>query len=33
MKYYYTVVIQWSDDDRCFVVSLPEGGDFCHTHG
>jgi len=24
MKYPHTVVIQWSDDDRCFVVFLPE---------
>jgi antitoxin HicB len=24
MKYPYTVVIQWSEDDRCFVVFLPE---------
>ncbi|MEH2108280.1 type II toxin-antitoxin system HicB family antitoxin [Nostoc sp.] len=29
----YTVVIQWSDEDECFVVSLPEWGEFCHTHG
>ena len=28
----YTIVIQWSDEDQCFVVSLPEWG-FCHTHG
>lgn len=24
MKSPHTVVIQWSDDDRCFVVFLPE---------
>jgi antitoxin HicB len=29
----YTVLIQWSDEDDCFVVSLPEWGEFCHTHG
>ncbi|MEH1820404.1 MAG: type II toxin-antitoxin system HicB family antitoxin [Nostoc sp.] len=29
----YTIVIQWSDEDECFVVSLPEWGEFCHTHG
>ncbi len=29
----YTVVVQWSDKDDCFVVSLPEWGEFCHTHG
>ncbi|MFN6460779.1 MAG: type II toxin-antitoxin system HicB family antitoxin [Nostoc sp. DedVER02] len=28
----YTIVIQWSDEDECFVVSLPEWGEFCHTH-
>lgn len=33
MKRHYTIVIQWSDEDRCFVVSLPEWGEFCHTHG
>lgn len=21
------------DEDHCFVVSLPEWGEFCHTHG
>jgi antitoxin HicB len=30
MNSHYTVIIQWSDEDKCFVVSLPE---FCHTHG
>lgn len=29
----YTIIIQWSDDDQCYVVSLPEWGEFCHTHG
>jgi antitoxin HicB len=29
----YTILIQWSDEDECFVVSLPEWGDFVHTHG
>lgn len=33
MKSRYTVIIQWSDDDQCYVVSLPEWGEFCHTHG
>ncbi|WP_414516288.1 type II toxin-antitoxin system HicB family antitoxin [Nostoc sp. PCC 9305] len=28
----YTIIIQWSDEDECFVVSLPEWG-FCRTHG
>jgi antitoxin HicB len=30
---HYTIVIQWSAQDQCFVVSLPEWGDHCHTHG
>ena len=29
----YTVVIQWSDQDDCYVVSLPEWGCGCKTHG
>ena len=29
----YTVVIQWSDEDQCYVVSLPEWGPYCKTHG
>ena len=29
----YTVVIQWSDEDDCYVVSLPEWGPYCKTHG
>jgi antitoxin HicB len=33
LKPRYTVVVQWSDEDQCFVVSLPEWGEFCHTHG
>ncbi len=33
MKQNYTIVIQWSDEDNCYVVSLPEWGEFCHTHG
>ena len=28
----YTVIIQWSDEDQCYVVSLPEWGG-CKTHG
>jgi predicted RNase H-like HicB family nuclease len=27
------VVIQWSDEDRCYVVSLPEWGPYAKTHG
>ena len=33
MSYHYTVIIQWSQEDNCFVVSLPEWGELCHTHG
>lgn len=33
MNSHYTIIIQWSDEDDCFVVSLPEWGEFCHTHG
>jgi predicted RNase H-like HicB family nuclease len=29
----YTILIQWSDEDQCFIVSLPEWGNFVHTHG
>jgi antitoxin HicB len=29
----YSMVIEWSDEDQVFVVSLPEWGDLIHTHG
>jgi antitoxin HicB len=29
----YSMVIQWSDEDRVYVVTLPEFGPFCKTHG
>jgi antitoxin HicB len=29
----YSIVIQWSDEDRAYVVSLPEFGRFAKTHG
>jgi antitoxin HicB len=29
----YSMVIEWSDEDQVFVVSLPEWGDLVHTHG
>ncbi len=32
-KYHYTIIIQWSNEDNCYVVSLPEWGEYCHTHG
>ncbi len=30
---HYTIVIQWSDGDQVYVVSLPEWGDLVHAHG
>jgi predicted RNase H-like HicB family nuclease len=33
MNYHSTIVIQWSEEDACFVVSFPEWGELCHTHG
>ncbi|CAD5941592.1 type II toxin-antitoxin system HicB family antitoxin [Planktothrix agardhii] len=33
MKSSYTIIIQWSEEDQCYVVSLPEWGEHCHTHG
>ena len=29
----YSMIIQWSKKDGCFVVTLPEWGGFCHTYG
>ena len=29
----YSMVIQWSSKDNCFVVTLPEWGNLCHTYG
>lgn len=29
----YSMVIEWSDEDQVYIVSLPEWGDFVHTHG
>lgn len=31
----YTIIVQWSEDDRCFVVFLPEFEDVMQpvTHG
>ena len=30
---HYSMLIEWSDDDHLYVVSLPEWGDLVHTHG
>ena len=29
----YSMVFQWSDEDGVYVVSLPEWGNYVHTHG
>lgn len=29
----YSMVIQWSQKDGCFVVTLPEWGEQCQTYG
>lgn len=33
MNLTYSMLIQWSDEDKLFIVSLPEFGPYCHTHG
>ncbi len=33
MKNHYSILIQWSDEDQCYIVSLPEFGKYAHTHG
>ena len=33
MKSRYSIVIQWSDEDQCYIVSLPEFGKYARTHG
>jgi predicted RNase H-like HicB family nuclease len=27
------MVVQWSDEDQAYVVSIPEFGPYCKTHG
>jgi predicted RNase H-like HicB family nuclease len=29
----YSILIQWSNEDQKYVVSLPEFGPYAHTHG
>ncbi|PSB26547.1 type II toxin-antitoxin system HicB family antitoxin [Stenomitos frigidus] len=33
MKPRYSLLIQWSDEDQKYIVSLPEFGPYAHTHG
>ncbi|MCP2732306.1 type II toxin-antitoxin system HicB family antitoxin [Limnofasciculus baicalensis] len=35
MNYHYTIIIQWSDEDQCYIVFLPEFEDVMQpcTHG
>jgi predicted RNase H-like HicB family nuclease len=34
MKYRYSMIIQWSDEDNCYLVHLPEfPWQHFHTHG
>lgn len=33
MKTRYSILIQWSDEDQKYIVSLPEFGPYAHTHG
>jgi len=33
MNCHYSMLIQWSDADQLFVVSLPEFGPYASTHG
>lgn len=29
----YSMVIQWSEEDQLYIVSLPEFGNYARTHG
>ncbi len=33
MNAHYSILIQWSEKDLCYVASLPEFGPYAHTHG
>jgi predicted RNase H-like HicB family nuclease len=33
MKTHYSIMIQWSDEDSCYIASLPEFGPYALTHG
>lgn len=32
-RLHYSIVIEWSQEDQVYVVSLPEWGELIHTHG
>ncbi len=33
MKFPYSILIQWSNEDQKYIVSLSEFGPYAHTHG
>jgi len=33
MTHHYSIFIQWSEEDQCYIASLPEFGLYAHTHG
>ena len=33
MNINYSILIQWSQEDDCYIASLPEFGPYAHTHG
>ena len=33
MKIHYSIILQWSDADQCYIASLPEFGAYANTHG
>jgi predicted RNase H-like HicB family nuclease len=33
MTHRHSIVIQWSEEDQLYIVSLPEFGPYTHTHG
>lgn len=33
MNMHYSIIIQWSDEDQTYIVSLPEWGALVYTHG
>lgn len=33
MRFQYSILIQWSEPDRTYLVTLPEFGSYAHTHG